>query len=444
MLVDFTLKNYRSFKNESLFSMVVEKKKEDISNNLFNISEDSDISLLKTAVIYGANASGKSNLLLAFDTLKNFILNSTDLKLDQEIPYYKPFVLDVKTRNQPMLFEIEFVTAEPMRYRYSVEFDKTQIISEKLIFFPEKNGRNLYERDGVTGKYSWGRDLKGKKESLTGEVLKNVLFLSKAANNNESDERLRDIYRYFRTNFMIHTAIDSSKALFYYTTTKLSKEKEEKYKDRILEFLKSADTGISSIKTKHKTDKPFEFVLTENMTSGEIKELVKKKLLNDISTKVNLGHKVYFNEIESGEDHYFQLQDESAGTIKMFDLAGKIIDTLQNGNVLIVDELDSSFHPLMSEYILSIFNDPVKNPKNAQLIVATHDVYLLDSEKLRRDQIWFVEKDKYGASNLYSLDEFEKSEVRKNVPFDRWYLSGRFGALPLIDKKLFSVVEEKE
>jgi AAA15 family ATPase/GTPase len=420
MLVDFTIKNYRSFKNESLFSMVAEKKKEDIPNNLFNISEDSDISLLKTAVVYGANASGKSNLLLAFDTLKNFILNSTDLKLDQEIPYYKPFLLDVETRNQPMLFEIEFITAEPMRYRYSVEFDKTQIISEKLIFFPEKNGRNLFERDGVTGKYSWGRDLKGKKESLTGEVLKNVLFLSKAANNNESDERLRAIYRYFRTNFMFHTSADSSRTEVYLTSLKMNDLSQKGFNESLIEFLKSADLGISSVRVR------------------------KEKTIDDLSTKVDIGHRVFSRTNETGEDHFFQLQDESAGTIKMFDLAGKIIDTLRNGNVLIVDELDSSFHPLMSEYILSIFNDPVKNPKNAQLIVATHDAYLLDSEKLRRDQIWFVEKDKYGASNLYSLDEFEKSEVRKNVPFDRWYLSGRFGALPLIDKKLFSVVEEKQ
>jgi len=400
--------------------MVAEKKKEDIPNNLFNISEDSDISLLKTAVVYGANASGKSNLLLAFDTLKNFILNSTDLKLDQEIPYYKPFLLDVETRNQPMLFEIEFITAEPMRYRYSVEFDKTQIISEKLIFFPEKNGRNLFERDGVTGKYSWGRDLKGKKESLTGEVLKNVLFLSKAANNNESDERLRAIYRYFRTNFMFHTSADSSRTEVYLTSLKMNDLSQKGFNESLIEFLKSADLGISSVRVR------------------------KEKTINDLSTEVDIGHRVFSRTNETGEDHFFQLQDESAGTIKMFDLAGKIIDTLRNGNVLIVDELDSSFHPLMSEYILSIFNDPVKNPKNAQLIVATHDAYLLDSEKLRRDQIWFVEKDKYGASNLYSLDEFEKSEVRKNVPFDRWYLSGRFGALPLIDKKLFSVVEEKQ
>jgi len=420
MLVDFTIKNYRSFKNESLFSMVAEKKKEDVPGNLFNISEDSDISLLKTAVVYGANASGKSNLLLAFDTLKNFILNSTDLKLDQEIPYYKPFLLDVETRNQPMLFEIEFITAEPMRYRYSVEFDKTQIISEKLIFFPEKNGRNLFERDGVTGKYSWGRDLKGKKESLTGEVLKNVLFLSKAANNNESDERLRAIYRYFRTNFMFHTSADSSRTEVYLTSLKMNDLSQKGFNESLIEFLKSADLGISSVRVR------------------------KEKTIDDLSTKVDIGHRVFSRTNETGEDHFFQLQDESAGTIKMFDLAGKIIDTLQKGNVLIIDELDSSFHPLMSEYILSIFNDPVKNPKNAQLIVATHDAYLLDSEKLRRDQIWFVEKDKYGASNLYSLDEFEKSEVRKNVPFDRWYLSGRFGALPLIDKKLFSVVEEKQ
>jgi AAA15 family ATPase/GTPase len=400
--------------------MVAEKKKEDIPNNLFNISEDSDISLLKTAVVYGANASGKSNLLLAFDTLKNFILNSTDLKLDQEIPYYKPFLLDVETRNQPMLFEIEFITAEPMRYRYSVEFDKTQIISEKLIFFPEKNGRNLFESVGVSGKYSWGRDLKGKKESLTGEVLKNVLFLSKAANNNESDERLRAIYRYFRTNFMFHTSADSSRTEVYLTSLKMNDLSQKGFNESLIEFLKSADLGISSVRVR------------------------KEKTIDDLSTKVDIGHRVFSRTNETGEDHFFQLQDESAGTIKMFDLAGKIIDTLRNGNVLIVDELDSSFHPLMSEYILSIFNDPVKNPKNAQLIVATHDAYLLDSEKLRRDQIWFVEKDKYGASNLYSLDEFEKSEVRKNVPFDRWYLSGRFGALPLIDKKLFSVVEEKQ
>ncbi len=435
MLVDFTIKNYRSFKDESLFSMVAEKKKDDISQNLFNVSEDGNISLLKTAVIYGANASGKSNLLLAFDTLKNFILNSTDLKLDQEIPYYKPFLLDVETRNEPVFFEIEFITNEPMRYRYCVEFDKTQVIFEKLSFFPEKAERNLYERTGLNN-YKWGRYLKGKKESLTSEVLKNVLFLSKAANNNESDERLKDVYRYFRTNFMLHTSVDSSRNVVFFTSLKMN---DVSFNDNLIEFLKSADLGISSVRIRKEQIDLDDSDFPENMPN-ELKE----KIINDLSTKIDIGHKIYGNKNETGEEHYFKLQDESAGTIKMFDLAGKIIDTLKTGRILFIDELDSSFHPLMSEYILSIFNDPVKNPKNAQLIVATHDAHLLDSEKLRRDQIWFVEKDKYGASNLYSLDEFEKSEVRKNVPFDKWYLSGRFGALPLIDKNLFSVVDEKE
>jgi len=437
MLVDFTIKNYRSFKEESLFSMVAEKKKEDIPQNLFNISEDSDISLLKTAVIYGANASGKSNLLTALQMVKHFIINSDDLKLDEKIPYYEPFALDVGTKDSPVKFEIEFITTEPIRYRLNVEFNRDQIISEKLTFFPDKNEKLLYARDGVSNKYKFGRDLKGKKDSLAREVMKNVLFISKAANNNDSDEKIKNIYRYFRTGIGFHTSIDSKDKSSFYTCRRLAKEEGNEFKKNVLEFIKSADVGVSSLNVKKEPVKPELFKFPENMPSE-----YKEKIMNDLSTKTDFGHKIYLNQKEVGE-HNFEYEDESAGTIKMFDLAGKIIDTLQKGDVIVIDELDSSFHPLMSEYILSIFNDPVKNPKNAQLIVATHDAYLLDSEKLRRDQIWFVEKDKYGASTLYSLDEF-KSEVRKNVPFDRWYLSGRFGALPLIDKKLFSVVEEKE
>jgi len=151
---------------------------------------------------------------------------------------------------------------------------------------------------------------------------------------------------------------------------------------------------------------------------------------------------VYDNDKETGMI-YFELNDESHGTIKMYNLAGKVIDALENSCTLIMDELDSSFHPFISRYILELFNDPLKNTNNAQLIVTTHDISLLNPAILRRDQVWFTTRNSYGATEIFSLDEFDKNEVRKNVPFDRWYLNGRFGALPLIDKRRFHIGRKK-
>jgi AAA15 family ATPase/GTPase len=418
MIVDFTIRNYRSLKDECLFSMVAEKKKEDMPWNIYTLPEG-DISLLKTAIIYGANASGKSNIIRAFDMLRQCILNSDTLKLDQEIPYYEPFFLDTETRSSSIACEIEFVTQEPMRYRYSFEFDQSHIIAEKLVFFPHKGETLLYKRNAVN-EYVWGRELKGKKQSIVDDVLGNMLFLSKAANKNDSDEKLKNVYRYFSSGMSFHTSTDSTKKPIFFTSQKLRSDVDGSFRRKVVEFLRSADVGVSSLRTRHEASDP-----NENI--------------------IELGHRVYKNHTDAGDEHYFTLDNESAGTVKMFDLAGKIIATLQQGGVIIVDELDSSFHPLMSEYVISLFNDPVKNPNNAQLIVATHDVSLLDSEKLRRDQIWFAEKDQYGATTIFSLDEFKESErrVRQNIPFDSWYLAGRFGALPVIDKKLFSIAEKK-
>lgn len=432
MIVDFLVRNFRSIKEEMLFSMVAEKKKETLSQNLFHLLEEKDIVLLKSALIYGANASGKTNLLKAFMMLRHFILHSDELKLDQEIPYYEPFLLDAQTKNASITCEIEFVTEEPMRYRYAVEFDKAKIVSEKLTFFPRKDEILLYNRNAAN-EYNWGRDLKGKKQTIVDDVLSNMLFISKAANKKDSDDRIKSVYRYFRTVLRSHTAIDSTNKTSFFTSQKLKEDSDGSFRTKVIEFLKSADIGVSSLSTHQESLDISKYHFPDSMPAH-----LRDEIINDMSTKVELGHQVY-DKKEIVDEAQFDLEEESAGTIKMYDLAGKIIATLQNGWVLLIDELDSSFHPLMSEHVLNLFNDPEKNPKNAQLIVTTHDVTLLDSEKLRRDQVWFAEKDQYGTTIIYSLDEFKKNEVRNNIPFDKWYMAGRFGALPFIDKSRFSL-----
>lgn len=434
MLVDFTIKNFRSIKDEQLLSLVAEKKRDDIPGNLFCASENDDLFLLKSAVIYGANASGKSTILTAFKALQFLVLYSSDLKLDESIFSYEPFFLDVDSRTDSILFEMEFITNEPMRYRYSVEFNRKKILSEKLFFFPRIKGVKLYERDS-DGDYSWGRDLKGKKQVIADEVLENTLFLSKAANRNDSDERIKNIYRYFKDSFHFYdkkTYMHKGN-LFSETTRELFGDESGAFQSKLTGLLKSADFGISSIRKKVAPSSK------ENSESPEDFETkFEKAQFDTFQATAEFKHPVFKDGAKTTQNIYFDMEHESTGTIKMYDLAYQIITALEKGEVLFIDELDSSFHPLMSAYVFSLFNSPKHNPRNAQLIVTTHDVTLLDSEKLRRDQIWFTEKDAQGASSLYSLDEFKKSEVRPNIPFDKWYLSGRFSALPVIRESVFS------
>lgn len=434
MIVDFSVKNFRSIKEEQTFSMLAANLMDEHFENTVKLENESNLSLLKTALIYGANASGKSNLILAIEALRSFIIDSTDLKVGEEIPYYTPYKADKNCLNSPTKFEIEFVGNNNIRYKYTIVFNKHEIEVEELSFYPNRQETRLFLRE--KGKeIQFGSYLKGKKRSLESELISNNLFLSKAANSNH--QQLQKVYLYFKRNLRFHTQADSRNTLLKYTTKGLA-NKEGNYRDNVIDFLKAADTGISAVDIVNKSiDAEDRLVLPDNMP-----ETLKKQIIEDFSSRPTMYHKMYDGNQEIGMCT-FDLDEESNGTIKMYDLAGKIINVLENGYTFIVDEIDSSFHPFMSDYLLELFNDPNKNPNNAQLIVATHDTTLMDSKTLRRDQVWFTEKNQYGATELYSLDEFEKNEVRKNIPFGKWYLSGRFGALPLINKSLFTI-EKKE
>lgn len=425
MLIDFTVKNFKSIKNELTFSLYVQENIDDSRVSTVTLQNE-NISLVKNAVIYGPNASGKSNILEAMLCFRSFIINSTDLKLGESIPFYQPYLLDAKSKTSPTTFIMEFIANDLIRYKYEFSFNKEEIISEELVFYPKKQEALLFRRDKNT--YKWGGHLKGKKESISSETLPNNLFLSKAANSGQ--EMLAELYLFFRRDIRFNMSPQNSST---YTTSML-RDEGDNFRKRIIGFLQAADIGIQSIEVQELEDIPDKERI---FLPDGIPDELKKKIMSDVLFRPKTKHKVFDKEELVGYQE-FDLKEESTGTIKMYDIGGKIIDALDNGYTIIIDEIDSGLHSYMIKYIIDIFNDPKINTNNAQLICATHNVSIMEMAKFRRDQIWFVEKREKNGTNLFSLDEFNKSEVRKGSPFAKWYLQGRFGAIPRVDKSTFA------
>ena len=422
MLIDFTISNFRSIKEAVTLSMLATKIKEH-HNNIFQPNKEKKIKLIRSAVIYGANASGKSNILRALDVFQDFVALSTDLKVGEKIKYYQPFQLEKTWFKKPAMFEIEFVGKDSVRYRYMLKFDSDEIIKESLVFFPKGQEANLFLRE--KGKpIKFGDYFHGPARSIENQLIKNNLFLSKAANSN--NKLMEDIYLYFRNTLKL-SVDDMPEIIPMGFTTKECLDHESPIDTKIIgELLKIADTGIDYFDIHKRMDfddmPPF---------PAEFPDELKKMILEQLKYQPRMFHKIFDNETEAGAIG-FGIEEESGGTVKLYDLAGRILHVLMNGNVFIIDELNNSLHPIMTELLVEIFNNPESNPNNAQLIFATHDTTLLNPDLFRRDQIWLTEKDQFGATSLYSLSEFDYLKVRGNTPFDKWYLSGRFGALPII------------
>jgi len=398
------------------FSLLATKLtgKDATHKNYFKPEKYKQLPILKSAVIYGANASGKTNLLKAMGFFQQFIIDSTDLKFGEELPY-QPFKLFKSANSEPSSFEMEFISKDEIRYIYKFSYDQVDILEEQLISFATRKPTELfYRKKGESIRFS--SSFKGPKRSLEEQLQNNHLLLSKAANSNF--EQVHHVYSYFSDNIHILNSNFNSN-LF----SKKSSFENDYYRKHIIDFLKIADTGIDSFE-----------VLRKDI--GEVKgfdgfpEAIKQRLAEDFSYQTNVVH--YTCDDGDPEPVKWSMEEESSGTIKLFALAGPIIDILNNGHVLIFDEINNSLHPLISEFIVQLFNSEDANPKNAQLIFTTHDTTLLNKNTFRRDQVWFIEKNQCGVSQLYSLCAFDKKEVRWDVPFDKWYLSGRFGALPII------------
>ena len=414
MIKTFTFRNFLSFKDEMKFSLEREINDDSHKDSFFKIQ---DVELLKSAVVYGANASGKSSFSKAFVFFHNFIVTSYANALNNRIPTV-PFLLNSKTENEPSLFEVELITKEK-KYIYGFEVSQEKVLSEWLHQYPQK--KILFDRIGNEIN-SNKRHFKEATAALEKQTRSNVLFLSLIAANNGtvSNDIIEEIKK-----INVYPAENRDLILNYGFTH------YEKYQSEILNFLQEADFNIEEFLFEQKEMDRNEF---ENSFPPEM-----PRQLIDLATtggskfvhrKVSTVHIKYDeNGSAIGKVPFNFMAQESGGTKQMFGFAALFLDALKEGKTLFIDELDSSLHPVLCRFIVQAFNSKKKNPKNAQLIFTTHDVSLLDSEILRRDQIFFIEKDKYGASNLFSLSDLGE---RKDLSYSKRYFEGRYGALPYI------------
>lgn len=453
MLIDFTVKNYLSIKNEVTLSMVTSEDNKTSDEKIKTISIDNNkYTLHCMAGIYGPNASGKSNLIKAFSDFRDLILNSQKYDLDHEIPCYKPFKFDPACKNEPVKFEAEFCI-EDTRYLFYVEFTRTEIIREQLYFWPGNKIATLYSREQGFP-IDFGAYLRGDKKSIERHLEPNMLFLSKAANS--KNEMLESVYRHFRNNYKTHVRMDSRNLPLLETTFRLGIDKDNFYKNLVIGILNAGDINIKDIKIetdpalKKQIEKAIDDGLSPNIKkefsfmspekSAEIQKTINEMVADSFSYKVYLGHSVYSRQEKTSETVYLDLlKEESSGTLKLYDMAIEIIDSLMKGTTLFIDEFNSGLHPHLNIFIVKLFLDPRINRKGAQLIISTHDTCVLEDDTIRRDQVWFTDKDKEGATELFSLDEFDKDKVRSSTNFSKWYLDGRFKAVPSLDYNRFKL-----
>jgi AAA15 family ATPase/GTPase len=428
MLIEFSVGNFASFKEPVTLSLIAAKirskyKKLDEENI---IRVDDDLSLLSSVAIYGPNASGKSNLVSAASFMRNFIRSSfRETQFDESIPVER-FRLNTDTDERPSLFEMVFLV-DGHQYRYGFEVDARQVASEWLFYVPKLREIKLFERQGQEI-FPNPSNIQAKEFRTIHALLPkinpeqplrpNALFLSVAAQSNGPVSQ--KILTWFANMRFMSGLNDVS---FQGFTIAMFENDENRA--RIIDMVHKLDVGVQDIQITHQER---EKAILE--VPPPMRDLLERLTITDV-VKLSTQHEKFNAQ---GEVVGFETMDmgrhESAGTQKLFFMTGPILDTLSNGRVLWVDEMEARMHPNITQAIVTLFNSRASNPKGAQLIFTTHDTNLLSVKKLRRDQIWFLEKDRLEASRLYSLVEFKIRNDDASLEQD--YINGRYGAVPHI------------
>ncbi|MBN9299836.1 MAG: ATP-binding protein [Filimonas sp.] len=416
MLQEFTVSNFLSFKERTTLSLVAASIKEFIDTNIFSTVRND---LLKGAVIFGANASGKSNFIYAMSTMRRLVLESFEQSSKDELDI-TPFLLDTATEKSPSLFEMVFVI-DGFRYRYGFEVDDTQVHSEWLYEAAKSTEKLLFIRqaqDIEVGKsFSEGTKLESRTRA-------NALFLTVVDQFN--GKIAKKIMAWFN-NFITISGLSHER----YKAVTFTMLENKDTANNLLNFYQRLDLGFDDISISKKLFDPKE--LPADMPESLVKQMV-TDLEGAFRIDIKTIHSKYDNDKMVDTVEFDMRSQESSGTNKLFNISGPVFDVLNDGGVLIVDELDASLHPLLTLAITRLFNSKDQNCKNAQLIFATHDTNLLNYGDYRRDQIYFVEKDNRGVSTMYSLVEYKEGgkAVRKDRSFEKDYIEGRYGAIPFI------------
>ena len=410
MLIRFSFKNFKSFKNENCLDMEATSLKE----HEYNVAKTENGEYLKVSAIYGANASGKTNVLQAFDYMKKRILVSDDSKKNS--PIDEENIYSFMINNAPIALEVEILAKNNKIYKYGFEVLKDTIISEWLF---EKRVNKFY---AIFERENNNVSMKPNKISDLVNIDERTLFLNIYSKIDKNNEDFSNVYDWF-VNSMYLDLGNPNFERFINNRVSLKILSDENYKKELLKFIKTFDSGIEGIRT----------------TPDSIKAVKSNNGIIDIEV---------LHRGENGELKALPFYLESNGTRKMFHLFDFFMDALKNGMVLFVDELDAKLHPLLTRYIINLFHNSQTNIGNGQLIYSTHDTVNLNKETFRRDEIWFAEKDKDGISEIYALSDYiledDKNagkKVRNVATYNKDYLTGRYGAIPVLEE--FDIIHEE-
>ncbi len=415
MLISFTVENYRSICSPVTLSMEATGLTGHENTNLLK-SDKNNKPLLKSAVVYGANASGKSNIIKALSFMRFLVLTSAKESGGVDKIKVDPFLLDSSSSDKPLFFEILFIYNR-VKYRYGFEVSTDRINSEWLFLRPDQRETKLFTRENdkldISNKFTEGKtwqELVGKSGL---KLRENALFVSLLGQifGDSPNVISRHVISWFNSIGIIDGVNDQHLIPF-----SILAFHEKKFGDRMLKLLKSADLSIDNIETEVKET-------TDNLDNNKVKNfnVALKSLHRKYSSKENT--EVFFDFMSA----------ESEGTKKFFGLTGPLLDIIDNGKLLVIDELDARMHPLLTRKIVELFHTEA-NKHNAQLICVTHNTNILDKKLLRRDQIWFTEKDQEEKTQLYSLAEFKKNGkgIRASASLEKNYIQGRYGAVPYL------------
>lgn len=414
MILEFSVANFLSFKDKVTFSMLA-----NATNGLDdNYIISNDRRVLKTNAIYGANASGKTNLFKILTVVISMLRSSNIVNINAKLPIV-PFKFDKNTINKPSEFEIKFIV-DDVRYVYGFIADANKIHEEYLYYYPNGRETKIFDRTN-TNDYSFPQKDEKLLNDIASKNTPNKFFIATATNWNY--EKTKSPFKFLSADINTFNNLGGLRDLALSEYLKNNKE----LKEFALEFLKKADFNIEDYKVLE-TDVPDDVL-------AAIPDFIKAGMNMKEKPKVFTA---FFKH--KGSDVELSYEEESMGTQIIFCFIPFIKDALNNKRVVVVDELDKSLHPYLVEMIVQMFNDPDINKNGAQLIFNTHDTNLLKLNILRRDQIWFTEKDdKNGISDLYPLSDFS---VRKTENVERGYMLGRYGAVPFI-KNDFNLWEEE-
>ncbi|MFN6197801.1 MAG: AAA family ATPase [Dolichospermum sp.] len=431
MLVEFSVENYRSIQEKQTLSMVAADNETMLDSNTFPVPNNDDLRLVTSAAIYGSNASGKSNLLKAIQVLKNLVIKSASrMQIGDKLPV-EPFKLNSETAKKPSSFEVIFIL-DDIRYEYGVSLNRERVFEEWLIAYRNEVQENWFSREYLPDnpkfepnegyKWSFGKGLKGEKKRIQRFVRSNSLFISHAAQNNHP--QLKEVFDFFQDEINMISLTEGQLREFDFTIKMC--EENHNFREQIVNLLSEADIGISDIRFESEPMDDNIKLVVQNLFSEEFE--VRKNANNLL--EIDFMNVITIHKMnDSNSEIELEIEDESAGTKRLFYIAGYLLWVLEYGKVLIIDEIDRSLHPVLSKALIKMFNNPEINKNNAQLIFTTHDTTLLDDETFRPDQIWFTEKDN-SMTKLYSLFDFRP---RENESLQKGYLLGRYGAIPFIN-----------